>query len=95
MCLWEHQNLLIRSLLALIWVNLCLQDGSIQLRVSVLKDSSGRPQIGDIQAPELTFSSIAIVTSEAKLAWLYNAVANLAQAQIQNAIIKEVSKQVN
>ena len=72
-----------------------LQDGSIQLRVSVVEDSKGRPQIGDIQAPQLSFSSISISTSEAKLAWLYNAVADLAHTQIQAVIIKEVSKQVS
>lgn len=72
----------------------CLQDGSIQLRVSVVEDNSGRPQIGDIQAPQLSFSSISIKTSEAKLAWLYNAVADLAHTQIQGAIIREVAKQV-
>ena len=71
-----------------------LQDGNIQLRVSVLDDGSGRPEIGDIQAPQLSFGNIDIRTSDAKLAWLYNAVASLAHDQIQAAIIREVSKQV-
>lgn len=72
-----------------------MQDGNIQLRVSVVDDGSGRPAVGDIQAPELTFSDLSISTSEAKLAWLYNAIAQLAHTQIQAAIIREVSKQVS
>ena len=59
-----------------------------------MEGGQGRPQIGNIQAPQLSFSSIRISTSEAKLAWLYNAVADLAHAQIQAVIIREVSKQV-
>lgn len=59
-----------------------------------MEGGKGRPQIGKIQAPDLDFGNIDIQTSDAKLAWLYNAVATLAHDQIQAAIIKEVSKQV-
>lgn len=70
------------------------QDGNAKLRVAVVGDGSGRPQITGIRGAELSFSSIAISTSEAKLAWLYNIVAALAKTPIQDAITREVAAQV-
>ena len=70
------------------------QDGNAKLRVAVVGDGSGRPQITGIRAAELSFGSIAISTSGAKLAWLYNIVAALAKTPIQDAITREVAAQV-
>ena len=64
------------------------------LRVKVVEDAGGRPAISDVQAADLSFDSISIHTSGAKLAWLYNAVAALAKTPLQEAITHEVAAQV-
>ena len=71
-----------------------MQKGNVRLKVTVMGDESGRPKIEDISAAQLSFDSLSIVTSGAKLSWLYNAVAALAHTQIQEAITKAVSRQV-
>lgn len=59
----------------------------------MVDDGEGRPAISDIQAAHLGFDSLSIHTSGAKLSWLYNAVAALARAPIQDAITREVAAQ--
>ena len=67
----------------------------MRLKVTVVGDAVGRPKIADMDAAHLSFDSLNIVTSGAKLSWLYNAVAAFAHTQIQDAITRAVGKQVN
>lgn len=71
-----------------------MQNGNVRLKVTVVGDKEGRPKVADINAAELSFDSLRIVTYGAKLSWLYNAVAAFAHTQIQEAITKAVSQQV-
>ena len=71
------------------------QGGQVKLRVQVLDDGAGRPTIVGMEAAQLSFDSISIVTSGAKLSWLYNAVVALAKTPIQAAITREVAAQVS
>lgn len=72
-----------------------MQNGHVVLRAEVVGDGSGRPSVVSLDAAALDFDSISIHTSDAKLAWLYNAVAEFARTQIQDAITREVADQVN
>ncbi len=47
-----------------------------------------------LEAAELAFAGIDVVTSGAKLAWLYNFIAAIVRSPIQDAITREVASQV-